>query len=166
MQPGLQLNAQNDKGRTPFHFACYNMNNNLIEDMISNPSVNENAIDNDGENGLHCMIECFILHYSFYQRIDSYMNSVHILLQKNPFLVTIKNNLRETPIDYAVKFHSIGSGNRYVLINKKRRQLLPHYTDIKKSWWSTLVKFLQDYHIQSKNLMYTYFMETFTNHVA
>lgn len=167
LQPGLLLNARNDNGRTPFHFACCCLNNLLIEDLITNPNVNENVTDNQGANGLHCMIEYFISNYAFYQRLKPhYMNSVHILLQRNPFLVTVKNNSGETPIDYAVKFHSLCSGDGYVVINRKRRQLLPHYTAIDGYWWSTLVSVLQDYHTETKNLMYNYFMETLTNHTA
>ena len=120
LRSGLLLNARNDKGRTPFHFACFSLNNYMIEDLIANPSVNVNEIDNQGENGLHCMIQCFILKYPFYTINVHYINSVHILLEKNPFLVIIKNNSGETLIDYAVKFHSIGPDDRYAWINGKR----------------------------------------------
>ena len=158
LRSGLLLNARNDKGRTPFHFACFSLNCYMIEDLIANPSVNVNEIDNQGENGLHCMIQCFILNYPV-----QYMNCVHILLEKNPFLVIMKNNSGETPIDYAVKFHSSGPDDRYVWLNGKRRRLPCNRMN---EIWSTLVTVLQDYHTEAKNLMYKYFMETFTNHIS
>jgi ankyrin repeat protein len=163
LRSGLLLNARNDKGRTPFHFACYSLNKYKIEALIANPNVNENEIDNQGENGLHCMIRCFFFNYAFYTRNIHYINSVHILLQNNPFLVTMKNNSGETPIDYAVKIHSICSDDKYVWINGKQRRL--PCRPINDSW-STLVTVLQDYHTETKNLMYNYFMGTFINHIS
>ena len=87
LQSGLLLNVSNDRGRTSFHFACFSLNKELIDDLLANPNVNKNIIDFQGENGLHCIIQCFILKYSLNQ-IDYYMNSDNVLLQKNPSLVT------------------------------------------------------------------------------
>ena len=91
----------------------------MIDDLLENPNVNKNIIDFQGENGLHCMIQCFISKYSRNQ-IDYYMNSVHVLLQKNPFLVTRKNNSNETPIEYAVRCKSTCPGDRDVWIKDRK----------------------------------------------
>jgi ankyrin repeat protein len=164
LQPGLLLNAKNDKGRTPFHFACYKLNNDVIEDLISNSNVTENDIDNQGENGLHCMIQNFISG-SIYglALIDYYMTSVHVLLRKNPFLVTRRNNSSETPIDYVVKCLSICPGDKFVWINRRHRRLSLQRN---KEFFEHLLKVLQDYHTEAKNCMYNYFIETLTNHIA
>ena len=43
---------------------CPSLNNELIDDLLAHPNVNENIIDFQGENGLHCMLQRFILKYS------------------------------------------------------------------------------------------------------
>ena len=92
----------------------------MIEDLLANPNVNENIIDLQGENGLHCLIQCSISRYSLNQ-IEYYMNSVYVLLQKSPFLFLRNNNSNETPIDYAVKCKSTCPGKRDVWIKQKPR---------------------------------------------
>jgi ankyrin repeat protein len=163
-QPGLLFNVKNDKERTPFHFACYSLRNELIEDLIANPYVTENDIDRQGENGLHCMIMNFITR-SIYglAQIDYYMTSVNVLLQKNPFLVTRRNNSGETPIDYAVKCLSLSPGDREVWLNRRQRQISIQRNRV---FFESLLKVLRDYHTEAKNRMYNYFMETLTDHIA
>ena len=130
--------------------------------MIENKNVTENDRDNQGENGLHCMIQRYIsiMRYGL-SHTDYYMNSVHVLLRKNPFLVTRVNSSCETPINYVVKCLSIGPSEKAVWLNRRQRQLQQN-----KEFWETLLKILQDYHTEAKNRMFNFFMNTFTNHIA
>ena len=84
------------------------------------------------------------------------MNCVHILLEKNPFLVIMKNNSGETPIDYAVKFHSSGPDDRYVCEMENE----VYHVIVERD----LVHFSnQDYHTEAKK-MYKYSWST--NHIS
>jgi ankyrin repeat protein len=168
-QPGLLLNMRNDKGRTPFHSACHSMNTVIVTDLIDNPCVNIEMIDKQGENALHHIIQRFIKVYegnTYWKSLC--MNTIHILLEKNPFLVCQQNYTNETAIDYACICENIKPGHisTVVWLNRRPRRMTGYrHGQYNKEFWSSLGKVLKDYQMKARFRMYTYFNETITNDI-
>ena len=153
-QPNLLHNVRNNKGRTPFHDACFYLNYWLVDAFFEDEGADSNMIDNGGENALHHLIQGFI---KAPNNIDKCIDTVRILLNNNPFLVELKNNIGESAYDYACKWISISRGRHMVTLNNKSQRY--HSMEINRQNWIDIVTILEDYRTQSRYLMFNYFME-------
>ena len=88
----------------------------LVDDFFEDEGADSNMIDNGGENALHHLIQGFI---KAPNNIDKFIDTVHILLNNNPFLVKINNNFGESTYDYACEWRKISSGRQIVKMNGK-----------------------------------------------
>jgi ankyrin repeat protein len=155
-QPTLLHDVRNDKGRTPFHDACFHSYRWLVEELY--PFADTNMIDYGGENALHHIIQGFINDPS---KHESCIATIRYLLKRNPFLVMGKNNSGETAYDYACKWEEIKRGRQTVTMNGKNRKYKSMRIDNK--FWSDIVITLIKYHIHARFCMFKYFMEKDTN---
>jgi hypothetical protein len=101
------------------------------------------------------------MHYEFFMKLS--MKCIHMLLNKNPYLVRQKNNAQETAYDYACKWRDARK-TAYTIsvpLNKKARFISDD--DYNAGFWSTLANELKEYETKARHRMYTYFMNTITD---
>ena len=153
-QPSLLHNVRNDKGRTPFHDACFYLNDLLVNAFFENGGADSNMIDYGGENALHHLIHGFIKSPN---NIGKFINTIHILLNNNPFLVKLHNNFGETAYDYACAWSKISRGRQSVIMNGKPRRY--HSMQMNRQIWTDIVSMLESYRVQARFRMFNHFME-------
>jgi ankyrin repeat protein len=159
-RPNLLHNVRNDKGRTPFHDACFHLNYWLVDALFEDKGADSNMIDNGGENALHHLIQGFI---KAPNKIDKCIDTVRILLNNNPFLVELKNNFGESAYDYACKWISISRGRHMVTLNNKLQRY--HSMTINRQNWTDIVTILEDHRTRARYLMFNYFIEKDTTDI-
>ena len=49
----LDVNIQDNSGKTPLHWACYHGHLDIVKSLLKNPSIDVNIQDNDGRNPLN-----------------------------------------------------------------------------------------------------------------
>lgn len=154
-QPGVQIDVKNDKGRTPFHFACYNARSFIIKDFLKRPDVNLLMIDNGGENALHHMMQGL---RRYHCNSAEYMNSLNILLNANPFLVNNPNKSNESAYEYAIKMQNAFDFNQnYFILNRKTIDTTnePDYVpDETKRVLPFVIQTLKDYQTEARHRMF------------
>jgi hypothetical protein len=153
-QPSLLHNVRNDKGRTPFHDACFHLNYWLVDYFFEDEGADSNMIDYGGENALHHLIQGFV---KAPNNIGKCIDTVRILLNNNPFLVNLKNNFGESAYDYACKWISITRGRHKVTLNNKPQRY--HSMELNRQIWTDIVTILENYRTEARFRMFNYFME-------
>lgn len=85
LNEGVDINFQDEEGRSALHMACDREHLNIVEFLLQN-NANINIQDNEGNTPLH------------YACICCYEDIIKLLLQYSPNL-DIKNDDEETPYD-------------------------------------------------------------------
>ena len=153
-QPSLIHNVRNDKGRTPFHDACFHLNYWLVDVFFEDEGADSSIIDYGGENALHHLIQGFI---KAPNNIDKCIDTVRILLNNNPFLVKLNNKFGESAYDYACKWISISRGRQIVIMNGEPRRYKS--MEINRQIWIDIVATLDNYRTEARFRMFNHFME-------
>ena len=152
-------NVRNDKGRTPLHSICRKGYYEFVHQLLENPNTDSDMMDYGGENALHHALQGYMKTPRF---AYSYIQTIHVLLKKNPFLVIKKNNNGESPYDYAMKLKTITHGRQMIQLNGKSRRY--NSMELNSGFSSNLVEQLNVYHNEARFSMFVYFMESDINH--
>lgn len=141
------------KGRTPFHDACFYSCPLQVVKLMDISDIDINITDYGGENALHHVIQGYIKN----PRNDDCSETIHILLQKTPFLVNMKNSAFETPLHYVQIMNKDRGGLIFPKINGKDRKI--NCQRIDRKFWATLLTTLEHYQKQARFDIFNYFME-------
>ena len=95
--------------------------------------------------------------------IDKFIDTVRVLLNNNPFLVKLHNNMGESAYDYAYEWSKISRGRQIVIMNGKPRRY--HSMQMNRQIWKDIVSILDNYRAEARFRMFNHFMEKDTTNI-